>query len=202
MDKVFANVECKLKAWAKVNFVCGIIPATCLPFCAAFAGDGLVFFLGLLVGCGYLLGALIASWLLYAFAELVENTKQVNRILKIRFVGDVTNAAEQKEQAEWVQIKALQKGQVARSNVEAAYKKRQEEAALRHTEPLRGRAKDKLSRIADYWDEHPEELQALAEQRTAAKEKLEDVKISATERQELEDLIQSIDEELNKDRDE
>lgn len=183
LDKVFSNVEKKLKLIAKINFVCGII---CVVLFAILGilGDGLAGLLvGLLAGALFLLSVAIIAWFVYAFAELVENTKEIKRILKISYAATLTEAERQTQAA-----------------LDEQRRQQEAEEALREME-RREKEAARAARIDAYWSEHQEERDALLEKRAAAEEKLVETGfLAGKQRETLQNLIQSIDEEFEKDR--
>ena len=89
---MFTNIEKKLKGIAIVNFVCGIfIAVACL---IVMEEDGI------LIALIAFLISLISSWFIYAFAELLENTKRICHTMEIVFAGDISKNAEQRKQFE------------------------------------------------------------------------------------------------------
>lgn len=81
---MFENIEAKLKTLAKVVLV----------FCIALAVvstifstqlQGYVMVAGFIVSAFWVIVALVSSIKIYAFAELLENVKEVNSTLKIGF---------------------------------------------------------------------------------------------------------------------
>lgn len=113
----------------------------------------------------------------------------------------------------WLMVAALpdwvseKQKQVHEENVIAekitSEKAEQERIEAKKRTELEKRAAEraKEARVAAYWEKHPEEFEALAEKRAEAKEKLSKISALAPEqKQQLRDLIQAIDDELNKDR--
>lgn len=87
---MFTNVEKKLKGIAVIEFICGIVIAACLPVMEE----------GLPVPPAVLLISLISPWFIYAFAELLENTKKIRHTMEIVFAEDISKAADRKRQLE------------------------------------------------------------------------------------------------------
>lgn len=186
MDKLFSNIESKLKILAKVTFVCGFI-AGIFYTVVLFDDWGFMPILSITVGLLWVLAGLISSWGIYATAELLENIKEMNRTLKVGCTENFIKKAKQQTKQERVM-----QDEDARPKEEETVRKTKEQHQVDDS---------KLTRISEYWDQHPEELQALAEKRAEAKEKLSKISALAPEqKQQLRDLIQAIDDELNKDR--
>ena len=76
--EMFNDIEGKIKGLAIVNLVCGIILAVVL-FFSAFDYAPLI---GLAMAVPCLLLALFGSWVIYAFGELLENTKKARKTLE------------------------------------------------------------------------------------------------------------------------
>ena len=76
---MFANIGEKIKAWAKAITVIGIISGI-ITFFAMFLSDEDLFFAALLAGVGAAVTAYTTSLLLYAFGELVANSKESKNI--------------------------------------------------------------------------------------------------------------------------
>lgn len=186
---MFSDIESKLKVLAKVNFVCGIIIAIAF-FVVGATLSTEASFLGFAVGVVYIIAQLILSWFIYAFAELLESTKETNRILKLGYADDITKEREKEEEIERVRI-----AQEEWERQKKAEAKRKEEEQKQAAEAAR------QARIVAYWDSHPEEKKALAEKRIAAEKKLNELGgLAVEQRKALEDLIRAIDEEFEKDR--
>lgn len=183
---MFENVEKKLKTYATVNFVGVIIVALSLLFTGAVefrhasGGAVLVLFLAyaLIVYC-----LLASCWFIQAFAEITESVKHTNEILQIAFAG---NIAEAKEKAKKDAELEAEKERIA------AEKQAEERCAL---------AEEKEQRHKAYWEEHTEERAALIAKKREAEKALKSVgSLAGKEREQLQKLISSIDEELNKER--
>ena len=197
---MFENVEKKLKTYATVNFVGVIIVALSLLFIGAVefedasGGAVLVLFLAyaLIVYC-----LLASCWFIQAFAEITESvkqiansTKQTNEILQTAFAG---NISEEKKKAHKLLLAEAEAARIA------AEKKAEAERIL--AEEKRALAEEKARRHKAYWAEHTEERSALLAKRREAEEALKTVgSLAGKEREQLQKLIGSIDEELNKER--
>lgn len=194
---MFKNIENKLKVLAIVNFGCGIF----LTICCLCWGVEKYSQIGLGVGLIVLLTATIQAWFIYAFAELLEQTKEISNTLKIGHAKDLTDfEAKRKEDERQEKEKAeRQKEEMCRIEEEKkqkAEKLRQAEEAKRHQAE-----EERIAKIAAYWEKHPEEYKALIEKRINAETQLKKVSgLAAPQRKQLQDLIQAIDEELKKDR--
>lgn len=176
---MFSNVEKSLKTVAMINLVCGIIVAVVAFLGSAMIAEGKLIMVGLTVGGVQFINSLVSSLILYAFAELLANAKDMNRTLKIGYAGDLEQ--EGKKEAEVERVRAAQ----------AEWERQQREEA----------ENAKWVRIMAYWDKHPEEKKALAEKRAAAEQKLKETRgLTADQRKALEDVIRAIDEEFEKDR--
>lgn len=208
---MFENVEKKLKTYATVNFVGVIIVALSLLFIGAVefedasGGAVLVLFLAyaLIVYC-----LLASCWFIQAFAEITESmkqiansTKQTNEILQTAFAGNISEEKKKAHklllaEAEAARIAAEKKAEAERI---AAEKKAEAERIL--AEEKRALAEEKARRHKAYWAEHTEERSALLAKRREAEEALKTVgSLAGKEREQLQKLIGSIDEELNKER--
>ena len=76
---VFANVGEKLKSWAKINFVLGVVLGVVIAI-ATIAIDEEFFLVGIGAGVMEILVAWAFSLVLYAFGELVANSKESKKI--------------------------------------------------------------------------------------------------------------------------
>lgn len=190
---MFENVEKKLKTYATVNFVGVIIVALSLLFTGAVefrhasGGAVLVLFLAyaLIVYC-----LLASCWFIQAFAEITESVKHTNEILQIAFAGNIAEAKEKaKKDAE---LEAEKERIAAEKQAEAERILAEERCAL---------AEEKEQRHKAYWEEHTEEMSALIAKKREAEKALKSVgSLAGKEREQLQKLISSIDEELNKER--
>lgn len=97
---MFTNIEKKLKGIAIVNFICGIVIAFA---CLVIMEED-----GILIALAALLTSLISSWFIYAFAELLENTKRINHTLEVVFAEDISKDSERQKQLEEAKKKAEQ----------------------------------------------------------------------------------------------
>lgn len=190
---MFENVEKKLKTYATVNFVGVIIVALSLLFTGAVefgdASGGAV--LVLLLAYALIVYCLLAScWFIQAFAEITESVKRTNEILQIAFADNIAEAKE----------KAKKDAEVEAEKERIATEK-QAEAERILAEEKRALAEEKAERHKAYWAEHADERAALLAKRREVEEALKSVGILAgKEREQLQKLIGSIDEELNKER--
>lgn len=199
---MFENVEKKLKTYATVNFGCVIVFAIFL-FLAGISSDDLGYVLRHMNGVGFLLVlllllsyalivyALLAScWFIQAFAEITESVKHTNEILQIAFAGNIAEAKEKaKKDAE---LEAEKERIAAEKQAEAERILAEERCAL---------AEEKEQRHKAYWEEHTEERAALIAKKREAEKALKSVgSLAGKEREQLQKLISSIDEELNKER--
>lgn len=186
---MFANVERKLKIYAKINFICGILLAlVCFIFGIGMDDEWIV--AGIVGACCVMLGTIIIGWFIYAFAELLENVKDVNRTLKLAYADKLSE--------ETIKDRKIEQERKAQEE-----KQRQQEHERRQTEEERKKAEKiaKQARIDRYWENHQEERAALLAKRTEAENKLKEMgKLAGKQRTALEDLIYAIDEELSKDR--
>lgn len=186
---MFSNVESKLKTLAKVNFACGILIAVIAPIYATSVNEKL-FAAGLSIGCVYLLSSLFGSWFIYAFAELLEETRETNRLLRTGFTDEIGKEVEEQRRVE--EEKHMQQ---EKQEIERREKQRQE--AERKQEEKRVQE----ARIAAYWEKHAEEHEALTAKREAAQAILKERKgLSREQREALEKVIIEINAELTKDR--
>ena len=192
---MFENVEKKLKAYAKFNSVAVIIFAVIGVFALmSFAYDAGIrgaAALLMLLGFALLIYALLATcWFMYAFAEITESTKATNAALRLAFAQELTEE-ERRQQAE-AQIKEA----AAR---EAALQQAAQERAAQEAEEAR--KAERKRRYDAYWSAHADEWNALNAKKKEAQDAL--AAIGGTvcpERDQLEALVKSIDEELNRDR--
>lgn len=195
---MFTNIEGKLKGLAEVNFACGILGGVAWVIIL-----WPMTILSITVGLTCLLIGLFSSWLIYAFAELLESIKEINKTLK------QTNQTQKFEHAQndiaknpqTEQLKTEAQPKAAAQKVQAKRVQVLQQAPIPQKEKTPEEIA-KWARVGAYWEKHPEEQKALAQKRISAAEKLEDSEISEAQRKELEDLIRSIDEELFRDRDE
>lgn len=111
MEKLFSNVEHKLKGVAKVNLVLGVISTFIMllwgvyqyqNYSRYFDIDVATIVIYFVLVVAVFLVVLIMSWLLYAFAELVEHTKCANHSLKRGFMRVSQNDTDkEKDQEKW-----------------------------------------------------------------------------------------------------
>lgn len=199
---MFENVEKKLKTYATVNFGCVIVFAIFL-FLAGISSDDLGYVLRHMNAVGFLLVlllllsyalivyALLAScWFIQAFAEITESVKHTNEILQIAFADNISEAQE----------KARQEAE-SKAKAERIIAEKQAEAERILAEEKRALEEEKAERHKAYWAEHADERAALLAKRREAEEALKSVgSLAGKEREQLQKLIGSIDEELNKER--
>lgn len=164
---MFNNIEEKLKSFAVVNVLCGVLGA--IAYLSNFIHSKMLpihFIWGLII----LLIGYFSSLFIYAFAEFLENVKQINATLHIHFEPEISKGENADQMKTTTQVP----------------KKDTKEA-----------------RITAYWAKHPEEHQLLLEQRAEAENELRNIggAFSGAQRAVLQGIIQSINEELNKDRD-
>ena len=93
---MFANIGEKIKAWAKAITVIGIISGI-ITFFAMFLSDEDLFFAALLAGVGAAVTAYTTSLLLYAFGELVANSKESKNIQQ-QILDELRSKDQNKEQ--------------------------------------------------------------------------------------------------------
>lgn len=86
---MFTNVEKKLKGIAVIELICGIIIAVACLAAMDIPAAPVV-----------LLTSLISPWLIYAFAELLENTKKIRHTMEIVFAEALSREAKRQRQAE------------------------------------------------------------------------------------------------------
>lgn len=98
---MFTNIEKKLKGIAIVNLICGIIIAFA---CLVIMEED-----GVLITLAALLTSLISSWFIYAFAELLENTKRISHTLQVVFAEDISKDLERQKQLEEAKKKVEEK---------------------------------------------------------------------------------------------
>ena len=91
---MFTDIEKKLKGVAIVNFICGIVIALA---CLIIMEEA-----GILIAPAALLTSLISSWFIYAFAELLENTKRISHALQVVFAEDISKDLVRQKQLEKV----------------------------------------------------------------------------------------------------
>ena len=96
---MFTNIEKKLKGIAVAELICGIVIAIAS---LTVMEDGLP------VAPAVLLVSLISPWFIYAFAELLENTKKICRTLEIVFAENIFKAAERQKQLEKAKKREIQ----------------------------------------------------------------------------------------------
>ena len=89
---MFTDIEKKLKGVAIVNFICGIVIALA---CLIIMEEA-----GILIAPAALLTSLISSWFIYAFAELLENTKRISHALQVVFAEDISKDLE-RQKKDW-----------------------------------------------------------------------------------------------------
>lgn len=127
---MFTDIEKKLKGVAIVNLIFGIVIALA---CLVIMEED-----GILIASAAVLTSLISSWFIYAFAELLENTKRISHILQIVFDEDISKDLERQKQIE----KA----------------KEEEKARQKQLEKAREGEKVRSGQYAPYWAKGPEDL--------------------------------------------
>ena len=90
-DHVYRHRK-KLKGVAIVNLIFGIVIALA---CLVIMEEA-----GILIAPAALLTSLISSWFIYAFAELLENTKRISHALQVVFAEDISKDLERQKQLE------------------------------------------------------------------------------------------------------
>ena len=190
---MFENVEKKLKTYATVNFVGVIIVAIALLVTGVkefeYASGGAI--LLLLLAYALIVYCLLAScWFIQAFAEITESVKRTNEILQIAFADKIAEANEK-----------AQKDAELEAEKERIAAEKQAEAGRVLAEERRALAEEKEQRHKAYWEEHAEERKALLAKKEEAEKALKSVgNLAGKEREQLQKLISSIDEELSKER--
>lgn len=96
---MFTNIEKKLKGIAVAELICGIVIAIAS---LTVMEDSLP------VAPAVLLVSLISPWFIYAFAELLENTKKICRTLEIVFAENIFKSAERQKQLEKAKKREIQ----------------------------------------------------------------------------------------------
>lgn len=91
---MFTDIEKKLKGVAIVNLIFGIVIALA---CLVIMEED-----GILIASAAVLTSLISSWFIYAFAELLENTKRISHALQVVFAEDISKDLERQKQLEKV----------------------------------------------------------------------------------------------------
>lgn len=181
------HVEDKLTGWATIIIAFGWIVAVLI--CALFVVLALSnesFFL-LLIGIAGAADVLMihyfTSRLTLAFADITQNTREMNLNIQKAFLENIQateQALAKKEQTEKKQIEE-QKREVERKSIEMR------QAAARRKEA--------------YWQEHSKEKDMLLAKREEAQKAIRSTgKLPAKEKAQLEELIQKIDAELNRER--
>ena len=89
---MFTDIEKKLKGVAIVNLMFGIVIALA---CLVIMEED-----GILIASAAVLTSLISSWFIYAFAELLENTKRISHALQVVFAEDISKDLERQKQLE------------------------------------------------------------------------------------------------------
>lgn len=184
---MFENVEKKLKTLAKVNLYCGFIMAGIFVIWVFWDSEnvaiGWKLLFAVLFAVLWVLIGFITSWPIYAFAEMVEGIKETNKTLRYIFQDDIRKfqgiERDQERERQWAERQRQQE--------------REEAARL-----ARQAKKQKEDKIAAYWAEHSEEKKALLDKKAKAEALLKQV--SGKERDTIQELIKSIDDELTRDR--
>lgn len=173
---MFENVEDKLKVVAKFTVVTGIIAGLLLFIALVASEHGLI---GLFVGGMCILNYLIIGWFTYGFAELLESNKKAQGVLQVAHKEDIVRENQLQEQ-------------IAAQQARAAEAERLRLAQEAEAQRVRNEA---------YWQEHAQEKEALLAKRAEAVQKLDGMSVLAKEQRDtLSRLIDSIDEELSKNR--
>ena len=89
---MFTDIEKKLKGVAIVNLIFGIVIALA---CLVIMEED-----GILIASAAVLTSLISSWFIYAFAELLENTKRISHALQVVFAEDISKDLERQKKIE------------------------------------------------------------------------------------------------------
>ena len=127
---MFTDIEKKLKGVAIVNLIFGIVIALA---CLVIMEED-----GILIASAAVLTSLISSWFIYAFAELLENTKRISHALQVVIAEDISKDLERQKQIE----KA----------------KEEEKARQKQLEKAREGEKVRSGQYAPYWAKGPEDL--------------------------------------------
>lgn len=184
---MFENVEEKLKVVAKFTVVTGIIAGLLLFIALVASEHGLI---GLFVGGMCILNYLIIGWFTYGFAELLESNKKAQGVLQVAHKEDIVKENQLQEQ-------------IAAQQARAAEAERLRLAQEAEAERIRldQEAEAQRARNEAYWLEHAREKEALLAKRAEAVQKLDGMSVLAKgQRDTLSRLIDSIDEELHKNR--
>lgn len=187
---MFSNVEDKLKAYAEINAICGFILSGIL-FIAGIATENFLLFLPIAIAVP--VTALLASWFVYAFAELLESAKRTEanvsnivNVLKTAYAQEISEATTKRIEAE--AEKEEQKWKEAAS-------KRKPRANAHQDKSPEGPKEEVVKRLVR--DKSPEELEALREETMVQLIEL-GVNADEKEKEPLLNLLSAIDEELNK----
>ena len=211
MNTLFNNIENKLKVYAKISLVCGVVVSIIFlllvlmnhnPYNPDFTWYSIFALLA------WLILVLISSWGIYAFAEILESVKSIkqsmeetNYTLKLGYAQDIKNDNIRREKE---QKAAAEKAKIEQERImlaEQERKEKEEQIKKENEEKARRIAKDKQDRIDAYWEKNIEEKKALISKKQNAEEKLKKISSLATEeRKQLQHLIDAIEEELTKDR--
>ena len=180
------HVEDKLVGWSTIILVFGWILAALIWVLSIFAALGnksiFIFLMGTAVGADVLMVHYFTSRLTLAFAEITQNTRELNINMQKAFLSN---------------IQATERTMAEKERME------REQAEQRRNEAERIRAEKKREaarRKETYWQTHAAEKEALIAKRAEAEKALTMKGIADKERQELKALILRIDEELERER--
>lgn len=138
---MFTNVEGKLKSWAKICCICGVIAAIGVMLFAMAVDEDLMI-PAIAVACFVILISFIQACFIYAFAELIENTKEIRHILQITNKEIIAEDIERRKQIE--QEQAEKKPEESYTAVQHYWDKTpEEEATENRKQSLSGQGSDR-----------------------------------------------------------
>lgn len=181
------HVEDKLVGWSTIIIIFGWIGAVLLLILFSLVAlqerSLFLFLMGIAIAADVLIVNYFASRLTLAFAEITQNTRELNLNMQKAFLNNIQATEKSIEE----------KARLEREQVE----REKQEKADREIE----RKRTAFRRREEYWDAHAEEKEALLAKREQAAKALQSLgKLPTKEKSQLEELIQKINTELNRDR--
>lgn len=209
---MFENVGSKIKVMSKIFFWLTVVLAVILLFTLGFTKEYYYYsyssgyytetnwpIIGASIGIvfdGYLI-----SLLIYAAGEALEKLTEIEKYSKSTYVSVKNGLRESIKETEAIEAQEEELRKKAEEEAEKAEAERLASEKKAEEERLEAEKKAQAERNAQYWEEHAQEKEALLNKKSQAMTKIASLGIgTAKEKKQLQDLIDAIDIELNKDR--
>lgn len=187
------HVEDKLVGWSTIIVALAWIVAALIFILFSIVALGehnlFIFLMGVAISADVLIANYFVSRLTLAFAEITQNTRELNLNIQKAFLNNIQ--ATEKNIAEETRLER-DRAEQRRREAERIEAEKKREIARRREEAAR--------RKEAYWQAHAAEKEALIAKRAEAEKALITKGITDKERQELRSLILRIDEELERER--